>query len=249
MRDVVESGAEAANPERPAAPPGPAVLTVEDVSVCFGGHAALRHVTVEAADHRITVLSGPSGSGKTTLLRLCNRLEVPTEGRVAFRGEDLTDLDPLALRRRVGMGFQRPTLFPGTLCENFEVATPSDHPAFEAALVAVGLPAGWLDRPAEELSGGEAQRACLARTLLTRPEVLLMDEPTSSLDHEATRLLEDLGVGLARQGLAIVWVSHDLDQARRIADETIVLIDGEVADPARSAAYLAGAGSGEAEDR
>lgn len=215
------------------------VLAFDGVCVRFGDNEVLRSVTADVADARVTVLAGPSGSGKTTLLRLCNRLEVPSEGTVRFRGEDLALLDPLALRRRVGMVFQRPTLFPGTIAENFAVAAPDGRAEYESQLLAVGLPGDWLDRPADELSGGEAQRACLARTLLTRPEVLLMDEPTSSLDPAATQTLEELGVALARSGLAVLWVSHDLAQVRRIADACIVLHEGRVADAADTADYLA----------
>ena len=215
------------------------VLAFDRVCVRFGDTEVLRSVTAEVGDARVTVLAGPSGSGKTTLLRLCNRLEVPSDGTVRFRGDDLTLLDPLALRRRVGMVFQRPTLFPGTIAENFAVAAPDGAADYEGQLAAVGLPKEWLDRPADDLSGGEAQRACLARTLLTGPEVLLMDEPTSSLDPAATRTLEDLGVALARSGLAVLWVSHDLAQVRRIADACIVLRDGRVADHDEAEAYLA----------
>lgn len=206
--------------------------------VRFGDTEVLRSVTAQVADARVTVLAGPSGSGKTTLLRLCNRLEVPSDGTVQFRGDDLALLDPLGLRRRVGMVFQRPTLFPGTIAENFAVAAPDRAHDYERQLIAVGLPGDWLDRPGDDLSGGEAQRACLARTLLTGPEVLLMDEPTSSLDPAATRTLEDLGVALARSGLAVLWVSHDLAQVRRIADACIVLHDGRVADPGEAEQYL-----------
>jgi len=216
-----------------------AVLAFDRVCVRFGATEVLRSVSAEVADARVTVLAGPSGSGKTTLLRLCNRLEVPTSGTVRFRGEDLAELDPLALRRRVGMVFQRPTLFPGTIAENFAVAAPDGADGYEQQLAAVGLPTDWLDRPADDLSGGEAQRACLARTLLTGPEVLLMDEPTSSLDPAATRTLEDLGVQLSRSGLAVLWVSHDLAQVRRIADSCLVLRDGRVADDEHAQAYLA----------
>ncbi len=230
----------ACRPRRGARPViGDPVLAFDQVCVRFGDTEVLRSVTAEVADARVTVLAGPSGSGKTTLLRLCNRLEVPSQGTVRFRGEDLDDLDPLALRRRVGMVFQRPTLFPGTIAENFAVAAPEGAAEYEGRLASVGLPTDWLDRPADDLSGGEAQRACLARTLLTRPEVLLMDEPTSSLDPAATRTLEDLGVELARSGLAVVWVSHDLAQVRRIADDCLVLRDGRVADAEDAREYLA----------
>lgn len=216
-------------------------MAFRDVSVRFGDKTVLDGVSAAVPEAAVTVLTGPSGAGKTTLLRLCNRLEVPTGGGVLFRGRDVAGMDPLALRRRVGMVFQRPTLFPGTLRANFQVANPDGERAYGPVLERVGLPAGWLDRRADELSGGEAQRACLARTLLTEPEVLLMDEPTSSLDFAATRVLEDLGRDLARTGITLLWVSHDLEQVGRIADSCVVLMGGRVADDGAAAAYLSGA--------
>jgi putative ABC transport system ATP-binding protein len=104
----------------------------------------------------------------------------------------------------------------------------------------VGLADALLDRTADELSGGEAQRLCLARTLLTRPEVLLMDEPTSSLDPVNRRGIEELARDLAADGLGVLWVSHDLGQARRLADEVVVIIDGRNATAEEAARYLAG---------
>ena len=219
----------------------PPVFELRNVTVRFGEVDVLRDVSVRLCEHRVTVLTGPSGARKTTLLRLCNRLEVPHNGTVRFHGEDVASLDPLVLRRRVGMVFQRPTLFPGTLHQNFEVAGPVEIRACEDALDMVGLPASWLERPGDQLSGGEAQRACLARTLLTEPEVLLLDEPTSSLDEGATRSLERLTGDLVDAGLTLVWVSHDLAQVARIADSSIVLIDGNVMGSERTAAYLSGA--------
>lgn len=178
----------------------------------------------------VTAIVGPSGAGKSTLLRLCNRLEAPTSGRVLFRGIDVAELDPLRLRRRVGMVFQQPTAFAGTVRDNLRVALPelSDERA-ATALARAELPAGFLDRPASELSGGEAQRVCLARTLVTDPEVLLMDEPTSSLDPQARLGLERLGRGLAEGGVPVLWVSHDLEQMRRIAHYVVVLVAGRIA--------------------
>ncbi len=173
---------------------------------------------------------GPSGSGKSTLLRLCNRLEVASTGTVRFRGDDVRELEARALRRRVGMVFQKPTPFGGTVRDNLRVADPalSDDEA-KAALARADLEAGFLDRAADELSGGEAQRMCLARTLVTAPEVLLMDEPTSSVDARSRRALEVMTTALARDGVPVVWVTHDLGQARRLADDVVVLADGRVA--------------------
>jgi putative ABC transport system ATP-binding protein len=177
----------------------------------------------------VTTVVGPSGSGKSTLLRLCNRLEAPTSGTVRFRGDDVTELDPRELRRRVGMVFQRPTPFAGTVRDNLRIARPdmTDEEA-KAALEGADLTPALLERPAHELSGGEAQRLCLARTLVTRPEVLLMDEPTSSLDARSRRALEDMTRALADDGVPVVWVTHDLEQARRLADHVVVLADRRI---------------------
>jgi putative ABC transport system ATP-binding protein len=177
----------------------------------------------------ITVLVGPSGSGKSTLLRLCNRLEAPTRGHVFFRGHDLATLDPLVHRRRVGMVFQQPTPFGGTVRDNLRVAAPeADEAAMRQAMDRAHLGAEFLDRRAGELSRGESQRTCLARALIVGPEVLLMDEPTSALDETASRALEHLGRTLADAGVPVIWVTHDLDQARRLADCVVTLEAGRI---------------------
>lgn len=201
----------------------------EGVTLTVDGATILAGIDARIPDHGLTAIVGPSGSGKSTLLRLCNRLEVPTGGRVWFRGDDVSALDPLALRRRVGMVFQRPTLFPGTVAENLTVAAPDlAEGAAVAALERAGLDAGFLDRTGDDLSGGEAQRACLARTLVTGPEVLLMDEPTSALDENNTLVLERLGRELADSGVPVLWVTHDKAQVDRIADRRIELDQGRV---------------------
>ncbi|MEM9036318.1 MAG: phosphate ABC transporter ATP-binding protein [Actinomycetota bacterium] len=202
----------------------------------------LDHVDLDITDGgRITCLQGPSGAGKSTLLRLCNRLAVPTSGSVRFRGEALDAIDPLTLRRRVGMVFQRPTLFPGSVRSNLAEARPDASDAeMIAVLVRARTPGDLLDRDGDALSGGEAQRVCLARTLLTDPEVLLLDEPTSALDPAATRGLEELGRSLADDGMPILWVTHDLAQSERLGDDQVVLVDGRVADRDELHRYLAG---------
>ena len=195
---------------------------------------------MRAEPGRITVLVGPSGSGKSTLLRLANRLAVPSEGTVRLDGVDCAGLDPRHLRRRVGMVFQRPTPFAGTVLENLRVASPDlDRAAGAETVAAVGLAPDLLDRRADDLSGGEAQRMCLARTLLTAPEVVLMDEPTSALDPDSRLGVERLARRLADDGLSVVWVAHDLAQARRLADHTVVLLAGCNATGAEAAEYLA----------
>lgn len=206
-----------------------------------GGETLLHDVDLDITDGGITGIAGPSGAGKSTLLRLCNRLSVPSTGRVELHGVDVAELDPLALRRRVGMVFQRPTLIAGTVRDNLCVGAPaSTDDELRRILDRVGLGPSFLGRNGDELSGGEAQRACLARTLLTGPDVLLMDEPTSALDAAGAAALERLARDLAEGDHTVIWVAHDLAQLRRLADDRVVLVDGTVADAATSRAYLAG---------
>lgn len=201
----------------------------EGVGVALDGTRVLDDVTGDIHDGGVTAVVGSSGAGKTTLLRLCNRLEVPTSGRVLHFGQDLAELDVLQLRRRVGMVFQQPTLFGGTVADNLAVAAPDTSPTERRrALDQVALDAGLLDRRADTLSGGEAQRVCLARTLLTRPTALLLDEPTTGLDAAPKLAFERTASALAEHGIPIVWVSHELDQVRRIADHALVLDHGRL---------------------
>ncbi|MCU0307209.1 MAG: phosphate ABC transporter ATP-binding protein [Thermoleophilia bacterium] len=223
---------------------GDALFSLEGVRVTGpAGERVLDGLSAEVPAAGVTVVAGPSGAGKTTLLRLCNRLEAPDAGVVRFRGDDVAGLDPLALRRRVGMVFQRPTPFGGTVRDNLRVADPAaDDRACRGVLARAGLPPAFLDRDASTLSGGEAQRMCLARALMAGPEALLMDEPTASLDPAATAGLERLARDLAASGIPVVWVTHDLAQVRRIADRVLVLIGGRRADEAAARAFLEGRG-------
>ncbi|MDP7706860.1 phosphate ABC transporter ATP-binding protein [Mycobacterium sp. TY815] len=199
-----------------------ALFAFEGVVVERDGVRALDGFDAVVPDGGVTAVFGPSGSGKSTMLRLCNRLEVPTGGRVLFRGTDIADLDPLRLRREVGMCFQRPTPFPGTVADNLRVAEPDASEAqMKEMLARVALTGSWLDRDATALSGGEAQRMCLARTLIARPHVLLLDEPTSSDDAVAARVIEQAVRDLAETGLSALWVSHDAEQVARIADRVL----------------------------
>ena len=206
-----------------------AAFGFERVTVVRAGRRVLDAVTAWFPAAGITVVSGPSGAGKTTLLRLCNRLEVPDEGTVAYRGQSLDELDPLVLRRRVGMVFQRATPFPGTVADNLAVARPDAVTGeLSTALERVALDPGLLGQEARTLSGGELQRMCLARTLVTQPETLLLDEPTSALDAQPKQVFEATARHLAAQGITIIWVTHDDAQATRVADRICQLRDGHL---------------------
>lgn len=195
----------------------------------LAGDPILRSIDLVIPANGVTVLAGPSGAGKSTLLRLLNRLDDPVAGEVRWRGQALTEWAPTELRRQVAMVFQRPPLFAGSVLDNLRVANSGlDVERAGHVLEHVGLDAELLGQDAESLSGGEAQRMCVARALLTEPSVLLADEPTAALDRTARATVEDLGRMLADSGVAVIWVSHDTDQLRRLADHVIVLADGAV---------------------
>ncbi len=211
--------------------PEPPLFTFEHVSVAGDERPRLDDVSVTLPDAGVTAIAGPSGAGKSTLLRCCNRLEAPDSGIVRFRGEDVAQLDPLAHRRAVGMVFQAPVLFPGTVADNLRVADPGAADARVAELLrrAALDPEAFAGRDADTLSGGEGQRVCLARTLATDPHVVLMDEPTSALDGDATEELEALMRALADDGVPVLLVTHDEAQLERVADHVLRLRDGRLA--------------------
>ncbi len=206
------------------------LFSFHNVNVTIEGTTVLGDVSLDIPSEHLTVVAGASGSGKTSMLRLCNRLDVPTSGKVRFRGADLADVDPLTLRRQVGMVFQTPVLFGGTVADNLHVADPTaNRVQMAAALARVELSEEFLDRIGDDLSGGEAQRVCLARALLCAPDVLLMDEPTAALHPGARRALEATVQTLQRErSLDVIWVTHDMDQIARMADHLVVFDDGAV---------------------
>jgi putative ABC transport system ATP-binding protein len=175
-----------------------------------------------------TALLGPSGSGKSTLLRLLNRLADPDEGSVRFHGTDVRELDPLELRRRVGLVPQLPAPVPGTVADNvaFGPRLRGEEVDPEPPLRLAGLDRSFAERDALRLSVGEQQRVMLARALALEPEVLLLDEPTASLDSAATGAVEEALQGL--HGVSLVLVTHDRGQAERLAERTMKLEAGRV---------------------
>ena len=181
----------------------------------------------------ILAVVGPSGAGKSSFLRLLNRLDEPTRGTVFVEGRDYREIPPQELRRRLGMVMQLPYLFPGTVAENIRFgpeqrgAVISDE-EIESLLERVRL-SGYSDREVTNLSGGEAQRISLARTLANAPQILLLDEPTSALDAAARQDVEDLINGIIHQeGLTCIIVTHDLDQASRMAERAMVMEAGQL---------------------
>jgi phosphate transport system ATP-binding protein len=218
------------------------VIEVRDLSIYYGTFRAVRQVNLDVQRHRITAIIGPSGCGKTTLLRALNRMNelVPSaraEGQVLFDGADIyaPQVDPVEVRRRVGMVFQKPNPFPKTIHENVAwgaringyTGNMDEH--VESCLRRAAL---WdevhdkLKQSGLSLSGGQQQRLCIARALAVEPEVILMDEPCSALDPIATLKIEELMRELSRD-YSIVIVTHNMQQAARVSDFTAMMMMDE----------------------
>ncbi len=204
---------------------------IEDVSVRAGAAVILDRVSFSVATGAPTAIIGPNGSGKTTLLRVLMSLVEPFTGAVAVGGVEraIVFQKPVMLRRSVG--------------ENVSFALHAaahsfDNVAVSALLDQVGLSA-LADRPARKLSGGEQQRLAIARALARRPQLLLLDEATASLDPAQTKIVEDLIARIAASGVKIVFATHDLGQARRIAGDVVLLVRGRIAEQATASAFFA----------
>ena len=185
-------------------------ITLDQVSVSHGCAPVLVDVDATFPGGECAAVVGSSGAGKTTLLRLLNRLAEPDRGRILLDGTPITRLDVLELRRRVGLVPQHPLLLTDTVADELRIARPglSDEQV-GSLLMRAGLPAVFGDRRCAELSGGQAQRVCLARALTVEPQVLLLDEPTSALDPTTTAVVGELIGDHTAAGGTVVLVSHD----------------------------------------
>ncbi|HUA28083.1 MAG TPA: phosphate ABC transporter ATP-binding protein PstB [Streptosporangiaceae bacterium] len=229
----------------PGAASAATAIRVNDLTLGFGQRAVLSNITTDVQKGAITALIGPTGSGKSTLLRTLNRMNDKVhgyrhDGDVLLDGRSIwhPSVDLMSLRRRVGMLFQRPNPFPMSIMENVVAGVRAHRMAGRAELKSIaqerlGEVGLWdavstrLKDSPFRLSGGQQQLLCLARALAIRPEVLLLDEPTSSLDPLATESIEALIRDLTPD-ITVVIVTHNLAQARRIADSTIFLYQGRM---------------------
>ena len=220
-----------------------AVLRAAGVTISYGDFAAVRNVTLDIPDRRVTAIIGPSGCGKSTLLRAMNRMNdfIPSmsiRGTLSYRGEDIhgARCDAVDLRRRIGMVFQKPNPFPKTIFKNVAWGAQINgyrgdiHDLVESALRQAAL---WdevkdkLHKSAYALSGGQQQRLCIARAIALQPDVLLMDEPCSALDPIATARIEDL-IDQLRSQFTVILVTHNMQQAARVSDLTAFMYMGEL---------------------
>jgi ABC-type phosphate transport system ATPase subunit len=213
-----------------------AIIEVKNLTFTRNGGIVLRDINLTVYHTETVCLLGPSGGGKSSLLRCINRLLEPSPKTVFIDGTDITEVDVLALRRRVGMILQPPAIFPGSVADNVNFGprlrgTTLTPEHIVELLDKAGLNPDKASQPADALSGGESQRVAIARALANEPKVLLLDEPTSALDPAATRHVEATICELRKQlGLTVLWVSHDVEQAKRVADRIYLLVDGRVVD-------------------
>ena len=230
-------------------------LHLKDICFYYAGTCALKNITTHFTRGEITALIGPSGSGKSTLLRVLNRIYElypgqHVSGRLYLEDQDLMSpgIDVNQMRKEIGMVFQKPTPFPMSIFDNIAFAVKAHEKPGKAALKArveqaLKQAALWeevkdkLGSPGESLSGGQQQRLCIARTLAVQPRILLLDEPTSSLDPVSTSKIEALIRNL-KQTYTIIIVTHNLKQAHRISDRTIFLRDGEVVEQNDTATFF-----------
>src|SRR5580658_1123645 len=238
---------EADRAAQPSTGTGEPIFDVKNVSIYYGSFRAVTNVSLTIYEHQITAFIGPSGCGKTTVLRTLNRMNdlvvgARVEGEVSYRGENLyaKNVSAIAVRRRIGMVFQKPNPFPKSIYDNVAYGPRVNGERKKAVLdeiveQSLRQAALWdevknrLGTSGLSLSGGQAQRLCIARTLAVEPDVVLMDEPASALDPIATGAIEDLMKEIKNK-YTIVIVTHNMQQATRVSDRTAffsVLVDSK----------------------
>jgi general L-amino acid transport system ATP-binding protein len=225
--------------------PADAVVQMHGINKWYGRYHALRDIELAVAPGERVIVCGPSGSGKSTLVRVVNLLEPFQQGRLRVCGVDvgadeITRAARLAVNRRVGMVFQQFNLFPHlSVLDNLTVgpvwgAGVSRRDAHERALFQlerVGL-SDQVEKYPAQLSGGQQQRVAIARTLCTRPQVVLFDEPTASLDPEMVGEVLQTMESLGREGMTLVIVTHEMGFARRVADRVVFMDQGQLIESA-----------------
>src|SRR4051812_5157044 len=255
---MTEAAARAAVVPPPSFESAPPAMKTHELSAYFGPTHAVRDVSLSFPQNEVTAIIGPSGCGKSTLLRCLNRMHetVPlarVQGGVLFHGRDIygSEVDPIALRRHVGMVFQRPTPFPtmsirdnvaaglraqlGERLDRRQVDEVVERALRQAALWDEGKDR--LKASATGISGGQQQRLCIARAPATAPHVLLLDEPTASLDPLSTQKVEELVYEL-RSTMTVIIVTHNMQQAARVSDRTVFMLSGEMVEAAPTRAVF-----------
>lgn len=204
----------------------------------------INNLTGEIYKGKITTLIGPSGAGKTTLLKMCNGLISPTAGEITINGKNINTISPTKLRRNVGIALQSAPIIRGTVYENLSLArtlhneTLSEKEAI-SFLEDAGLNRSFLNRQVADLSGGQRQKISIARTLINRSHILLLDEITSALDPTSVHEIEQLILKInEKYESTIIWITHNIQQAKEIGDYTWFMMDGQLIESGKSNVLL-----------
>lgn len=226
------------------------IITVKDMDFYYDKFHALKKINLDIKKNNITALIGPSGCGKSTFLRCLNRMndlieKTRVEGLIEFNGRDINKhYDIMVLRKKIGMVFQKPNPFDMSVYENVAYGprihgTKNKAELDEIVETSLKKAAIWdeikdrLNDNGLSISGGQQQRLCIARTLATSPEIILMDEPTSALDPISTQKIEELMQELEKE-YSVIIVTHNMQQAGRIADDTVFFLNGEIIESGRT---------------
>lgn len=209
------------------------LLLCKDVGFKDGEQTILKEINIEIERGECLSIVGASGSGKSTLLKLFSDLISPTTGSLFYEGKSYHTYDPIQLRRKISYCIQLPCLFGQTVYDNlaFAYEVRKESPSKEKmkqVLESFGLAEDYLYKEVSILSGGEKQRVCLARTLMHTPDVLLLDEVTSALDSDTKRVIEAYIKELNKQGVTIIWVTHDLEQSETFFNRRLTVKEGKI---------------------
>lgn len=215
------------------------MIRLEHVTKSFGRYKALDDVSIVVEEGEFLTVIGRSGCGKTTMLRVINGLQKPDSGKVYAAGEDVGEADLIRLRRKIGYVIQNKGLFPHMTVEKNIIYVPvisgqkdkrQNRKLAEELIGLVGLEREMLDRYPEELSGGQQQRVGIARTLASRPKLLLMDEPFGALDEITKRAMQNELLALQKKlGMTVVFITHDIREAMKLGDRVLVMEQGKIA--------------------
>lgn len=209
------------------------LLEFHNVTYIHSNKSILENISLNIEQGDFVSITGPSESGKSTILKLCSNLISPTEGKILFKAVDLNLYAPTELRKSITYCFQTPYLFGDTVIENIRFPflirdVQVDDVRVNELFSLFQMPVEFLAKEVKNLSGGEKQRLSLIRSLLFTPEILLLDEITSELDVENTKIVENVIKALNDNGITVLWVTHNPEQSRKFSDKLITLEVGKV---------------------
>lgn len=209
------------------------LLEFQNISYENDNKKILKNISLNIEPEDFISIVGPSGSGKSTLLKLCSHLISPTGGNIIFRGKDFMDYSPIELRKNITYCFQTPYLFGDTVMENMNFPysirnIKPDPKRINDLFVMFHMSAEYLHKDVRNLSGGEKQRIALIRNLIFTPDILLLDEITSALDTENTKIVEDVIISLNKKGTTILWITHNPEQTGKYANKILSVEAGEI---------------------